>query len=124
MKNNLGYLGYLGFIGVLGLWMNSFVHIAFLLFFFFFTYANVIPDELFKENIKKSALNTFMLNMIINTLIIIVCSSISNFYQFISPSNNMMLFGIAAFTLNYVISILIFILTLMHYSHKEKRELE
>ena len=124
MKNKLGYLGYLGFIGILGMWMGSFAHSAFLVFFFFFTYAKVIPDELFKENIKKSALKAFIVNMTINTLIIIVCSSISNFYQFITPNSSMLFYGVASFVLNFVISILIFVFTLMFYGYKEKRALE
>ena len=123
-KNKLGYLGYLGFIGVLGLWMGSFAHIAFLIFFFFFTYSNVIPDELFKENIKKSALNAFKVNMIINTSIMILASIISIFHQFITPNSSMIFFGLFAFVLNYVISLLVFVFTLIHYGHKEKRELE
>lgn len=124
MKNKLGYLGFLGFIGVLGLWWRSFTHSAFLVFFFFFTYAKVIPDELFKENIKKSALNAFIVNMIINTVIMMAFTTSANLYQYTNPSSNMMFYGIAAFILNFVISILIFIFTLMSYAHKEKRLLE
>lgn len=124
MRNKLGYLGFLGLIGILGLWMGSFTHIAFLVFFFFFTYANVIPDELFKENIKKAALKAFIVSMVINTLIMIASSVISNYYQFTSPNSSIMLFVIAGFALNYVISILVFVFTLMYYGHIEKRELE
>jgi hypothetical protein len=93
-------------------------------FFFFFSYSRLIPDELFKENIKKSALNAFIINMIINTLIISVCTFISNRYQYIAPNNNMLLFGFAAFTINFVISILVFVFTLMIYAHKDRSVLE
>ncbi|WP_055668586.1 DUF3796 domain-containing protein [Desnuesiella massiliensis] len=124
MKNKLGYLGFLGVIGFLGLWMRSFFFSIFLIFFFFFTYAKVIPDELFKENVKKSALNAFIVNMIINAVIVIVCSSITNFYQLSTINSSMVLYGFAAFVLNFVISMLIFVLTLMIYGHKEKGVLE
>lgn len=124
MKNKLAYLGFLGFIGVLGLWMGSFAHTAFLVFFFFFTYRKAIPDELFMENIKKSALNAFIVNMVINTIILTVCSVISNYYQFTVPNNTMMFYAFAAFLVNFVISILTFVFTLMIYAHKEKTVLE
>lgn len=124
MKNKLGYLGFLGAIGILGLLMHSFFYSVFLIFFFFFTYAKVIPDELFKENVKKSALNAFIANMIINAVIVIVCSSITNFYQLSTPNSNMLLFSVVAFVLNFIISILTFVFTLMIYGHKEKVGLE
>lgn len=124
MKNKLAYLGFLGFIGVLGLYWRSFSHSIFLVFFFFFSYSKMIPDELFKENIKKSALSAFIVNMIINTVIMTICTLISNRYQYIEPNSSMMYFGFAAFVLNFVISILIFVVTLMLYAHKDKSVLE
>ena len=124
MKNKLGYLGFLGFIGVLGLFWGSFSHSIFLVFFFFFTYSKVIPDELFKENIKKAALSAFIVNMIISTLIMVVCTTISNIHQYVELNNIMLLYGFAAFVVNFTISILVFVFTLMFYAHKEKRILE
>jgi hypothetical protein len=120
----LSYLGFLGFIGILGLYWRSFSHSIFLVFFFFFSYAKMIPDELFKENIKKSALNAFIVNMIINTIIMTVCTVLSNRYQYIEPNSSMVLFGFAAFVINFVISILIFVFNLMIYAHKDKSVLE
>jgi cation transporter-like permease len=124
MKNKLGYLGFLGFIGVLGLASGAFSYSVFLVFFFFFTYSKVIPDELFKENIKKSALCAFIVNMIINTLIMLVCTTISISVQYVEPKYIMLLCCCAAFILNFVISILTFVFTLMYYGHKEKKGLE
>ncbi|MBU3130539.1 DUF3796 domain-containing protein [Clostridium tagluense] len=124
MKNKLGYLGFIGFIGVLGIFWGSFLHSIFLVFFFFFTYSKVIPDELFKENIKKAALSAFIVNMIINTLIMVVCTTITNIHQYVEPNNIMLLYGVAAFVVNFAISILVFVFTLMFYAHKEKSVLE
>ncbi len=124
MKNKLSYLGFLGFIGILGLYWHSFIHSTFLVFFFFFSYSRVIPDELFKENIKKAALTSFIVNIIISTLIIVVCTFISNRYQYIEPNSSMLLFSYAAFLLNFVISILTFVFTLMIYAHRDKGVLE
>ena len=124
MKNKLSYLGYLGIIGVIGLAMGSFVISTFLVFFFFFTYAKVVPDELFKENIKKSGLNAFIVNMIINAVILLVSTIITNFYHFTSPNSTMLIINFVAFTLSFVISILIFVFTLVYFDHKEKRSLE
>jgi hypothetical protein len=120
----LSYLGFLGFIGILGLYWRSFSHSIFLVFFFFFSYAKIIPDELFKENIKKSALSAFIVNMIINTIIMTVCTVLSNRYQYSEPNSSMVLFGFAAFVINFVISILIFVFNLMIYAHKDKSVLE
>ncbi|HYE09145.1 MAG TPA: DUF3796 domain-containing protein [Patescibacteria group bacterium] len=124
MKNKLGYLGFLGFIGILGLYWRSFTHSIFLVFFFFFTYTKMIPDELFKENIKKSALSAFIVNMTINTVIMTVCTIMTNLYHYNEPNSSMVFFGFAAFVLNFAISILIFVFTLMFYAHKEKSVLE
>ncbi|WML32600.1 DUF3796 domain-containing protein [Clostridium sp. OS1-26] len=124
MKNKLGYLGLLGTIGILGILIHSFFCSVFLVFFFFLTYAKVIPDELFKENVKKSALNAFTVNMMINAVIMVVCFSITNFYQFSTPNSSMLMFSVVAFVLNFIISILTFVFTLMIYGHKEKAGLE
>jgi len=124
MKNKLGYLGFLGFIGVLGIWWRSFTHSTFLIFFFFFTYSKIIPDELFKENIKKSALKAFIVNMIINIAIMGALTTITNLYQYTEINSNMIFYGFAAFVLNFVISLLTFVFTLMFYAHKEKGLLE
>jgi Na+/alanine symporter len=124
LKNKLGYLGFLGFVGILGLFWHSFIHSTFLVFFFFFTYANVIPDELFKVNIHKSALNAFIVNMVINMVIIAVSTTISNLYQFTEPDITVMYFVSAAFVLNFAISILVFVFSLMYLAHQEKSVLE
>lgn len=124
MKNKLGYLGFLGFVGIYGIFWRSFTHSAFLIFFFFFTYLDIIPDELFKENIKKSASNAFMVNMIISIVILGVCTTISNLYQYTEINGNMLFYGFVAFVLNFIISMLTFVFTLMHYAHKEKGLLE
>lgn len=124
MKNKLGYLGFLGFVGILGLYWGSFTHSIFLIFFFFFSYRNVIPDELFKENIKKSALVSFMVNMIFNIMILLIGSIISNFNHYDEPNMIMIFYTSIAFIINFIISISIFIFSLMYYSYREKRALE
>jgi cation transporter-like permease len=124
MKNKLAYLGFLGFIGILGLYWHSFIHSIFLVFFFFFSYSKIIPDELFKENIKKSALKAFIINMVFNTVILTICTFISNRYQYVSPNNSMLIFAFAAFVLNFAVSILIFVFTLMIYAHRDRSVLE
>lgn len=124
MKNKLGYLGFLGFVGILGLYWGSFTHSIFLIFFFFFSYRNMIPDELFKENIKKSALVSFMVNMIFNIMILMIGSIISNFNHYAEPNMIMIFYTSIAFIINFIISISIFIFSLMYYSYREKRALE
>lgn len=124
MKNKLGYLGFLGFIGLLGIWWGSFTYSSFLVFFFFFSYAKVIPDELFKENIKKSALSAFVVNSVINIVIIAALSIHTNLYQYTQVNSNSLLYGFTAFVLNFVVSILTFVFVLIQCRHKEKELLE
>ena len=123
MKNKISYLGYLGIIGVIGLIIRSFTHSIFLVFFFFFGYAEIIPDELFKKNVRKSGFKAFVVNMSINFLVIIA-SSISatqpnNFSQLEVTSAITV-----AFILNFIISILTFIINLKYLDYKEKQILE
>lgn len=124
MKNKLAYLGFLGFVGLLGLYWGSFTHTAFLVFFFFFSYSRIIPDELFKENIRKAGLLAFVVNMAINLVIMSITTYVANRYQFTEPDFQVMYFGYAAFILNFVISMLIFVFTLMRYAHQDRSVLE
>jgi hypothetical protein len=124
MKNKLAYLGFLGFIGLLGLYWGSFSHTAFLVFFFFFSYAKIIPDELFQENIRKAGLRAFVVNMEFNLIIMTVTTYVANRYQLTEPDFQVMYFGFAAFILNFVISMLVFVFTLMRYAHQDRSVLE
>ncbi|MCC0639397.1 MULTISPECIES: DUF3796 domain-containing protein [unclassified Clostridioides] len=62
--NKLGFLGFLGFLGLIGILYNGEIHtISFCAFFVFFRYFNIMPDELFKENLRKAATPAFFLTL-------------------------------------------------------------
>ncbi|MCC0782267.1 DUF3796 domain-containing protein [Clostridioides sp. ES-S-0108-01] len=62
--NKLGFLGFLGFLGIAGISYTGEIHtISFCAFFVFFRYFNIIPDELFKENLRKAATPAFFLTL-------------------------------------------------------------
>ena len=68
MNNKLGYLGILGLIGLLG-FTGNFCFFSFFGFFAYFRYFKVIPDELFKENVRKAATPSFFVSIIVTALI-------------------------------------------------------
>ena len=68
MKNRLGYLGLLGLCGVLGFAAHNYAYFGFFGFLYFFRYFAVIPDELFKENVKQAATPAFFVGMVIYVL--------------------------------------------------------
>lgn len=47
VRNPLSHLGCLGLVGLVGLWAGAPLLTVFLLFFFFFAYRSMTPDELF-----------------------------------------------------------------------------
>ena len=62
-KNPLSYLGWLGLIGIIGIYYMAPWMITFLLFFFFFTYSKMVPDELFWNNVRRAATKAFAVNI-------------------------------------------------------------
>jgi len=64
MTNKLGYMGFIGLLGLIGLNGNIYFF-SFFGFFVYFRYFKVIPDELFKENVRKAATPSFFMGVII-----------------------------------------------------------
>lgn len=69
MKNKLGYLGLLSILGFVGFRGNHYFF-GFFGFAVYFRYFKIIPDELFKDNIRKAATPSFFISIIINALFI------------------------------------------------------
>ena len=67
-NNKLGYLGFLGLIGLIG-FVGNFYFFGFFGFLVYFRYFSVIPDELFKKNVRKSASPSFFVSITISALI-------------------------------------------------------
>ncbi|ADY55447.1 hypothetical protein Sgly_1122 [Syntrophobotulus glycolicus DSM 8271] len=114
MKNKLAYLGFLGFIGFGGLIGGKANLFSFLPFLIFFSYINVIPDELFWENVKNSAFYAF----VVQTIISVIALTISTI---ITDTNLIVGVLIGGLSLNYGIGIFIFALSLSYYEHREKK---
>ncbi|OEF97166.1 DUF3796 domain-containing protein [Desulfuribacillus alkaliarsenatis] len=68
LNNKLGYLGLLGFIGLIGL-SGNYYFFGFFGFFVYFKYFKVIPDELFKENVRKAATPSFFVSIFVSVLV-------------------------------------------------------
>ena len=113
MKNKLAYLGFLGFIAIGGIVFREPPLYSFFAFFIFFSYANVIPDELFWENVKRSGLRAFIVQIFISSAALAVGSIMPNS----DMSAGIMIAGLA-FT--YSIGIVVFAWTLAYYERKEK----
>lgn len=65
MKNKLGYVGFLGLLGIAGFFAHNYVYFALFAFLYYLRYFWVIPDELFKENIRRAALPSFFTSMVL-----------------------------------------------------------
>jgi len=68
MNNKLGYLGFLSLIGFVGL-TGNYYFFSFFAFLVYFRYFKVIPDELFKENVRKAATPSFFVSITTTALI-------------------------------------------------------
>lgn len=65
IKNKLGLLGFLGLLGLLGFFTGNSSFYGFFSFFCFFIFSSVLPDELFKNNVKKAAKNAFFTSVLV-----------------------------------------------------------
>lgn len=68
MNNKLAYLGFLGLIGLVG-FAGNFYFFGFFGFLAYFRYFKVVPDELFKENIRRAATPSFFVSITTTTII-------------------------------------------------------
>ena len=91
-----------------------------LVYFLFFLYRNTPMDELFILDIRKAGLRAFIVNIILNsiTIVYIVITENSN----IRPENLTTI--IRMFAVTYLITFLVFTLTLLYFQKSEKRSLK
>lgn len=104
MKNKLSLLGLFGLLGLLGLITDNPGFYGFFGFFGFFGFANVLPDEMFKNNVNRAAKNAFFAGLIIYPIIVVIGAFTS--------------FPIAysiGFAVNLAIQILVFSISLSIY---------
>ena len=103
--NPISYLGWLGIVGVIGINTGDFMLQLFLIYFIFFTYRNMPADELFWLNIRKSATRAFILEIILNSVMIILIT-------------------IRGFGIIFLIALLFFIVMLAWYGKQERKSVE
>ena len=65
MKNKLGYIGFLGLLGTVGFFAHNNVYFALFAFLYYLRYFWVIPDELFKENVRMAASPSFFTSLVL-----------------------------------------------------------
>lgn len=109
-KNPLGFLGFLGFLGILSFITQHWPYLWFFAFFNFFRFFWVIPDELFMENVKKSATPAFFTSLILYVLTV----ALRVFYD----SNDIYM---ACLVICFAASFLVFFVLLAVYSFRERR---
>lgn len=111
MKNKFGYFGLLGLLGILGIITDNRAFLGFFGFLVYFKYFAVIPDELFKENIKKAATPAFFISVIVSAATIILTAIIEQ--------NLILSMGLLT---GFTVSMLVFTILLMKYEYEESRQ--
>lgn len=111
--NSLGLLSLLAVIAVLGLLTDNKGWFGFLGFLYYLRYFQVIPDEFFLENVRKTATLAFFTGMLSLVVYVFVCS---------------LLFGTAqaapmAFALSFATSAIVFSIALTICEWREMKGL-
>lgn len=140
-KNPLSYLGWLGLLGVFGLGFAP-IMIPFLICFVFFSYRNVITDELFWENVRRSGTRAFVSALIFDVVICVFAYgrglAVSyrfgdEFFRPIIEGNKItvwmysyaqMALLFLAFFVSMLLMVLVFFVSMMCVRRHEKRSLE
>jgi hypothetical protein len=110
MKNPLGYLGFLGLFGILSFILHHWPYLFFFAFFIFFRFFWVIPDELFRENVKKSATPAFFTSLVLYILTVA--------FRMIYNSNVLYM---AFLVVCFAASFLVFFILLAFYTFRERQ---
>lgn len=147
MKNKLAYLGFLGFLGIFGLWSGAYAFVPFVLCFFFFTYANMECDELFILNLRRAGLWSATASLILQGILLcftvwrnmtqapvdMELSAYETLVLTAAAGDTVTLPGffflsmhllIAYFSIIFMLSLCIFMFSLLYFSKREKRAVE
>lgn len=140
-SNPLSYLGWLGVLGIIGLICVPTL-IPFLICFTFFSYTNMIADELFWSNVRTSAGRAFWVGFIFDTVVMVGLVMRGLFigsklpYTEMIPQNGATTitmsvfnygtytFTFLAFVLNMIIMLLTFSISMLRLRKQEKLSLE
>lgn len=80
-------------------------------FFVYFKYFTVIPDELFKDNVKKAATPAFFISVMITAIAIVLTALFKN--------NLVLSLGLL---IGFIVSMIVFTILLMTYEFIESRQ--
>ena len=119
--NPISYLGWVGIVGVIGINTGDFMLQLFLIYFIFFTYRNMPADELFWLNIRISATRAFILEIILNSVMIILITILEK-YNISSSAIRISI--IRGFGIIFLIALLFFIVMLAWYGKQERKSVE
>lgn len=111
MKNKLGFLGFLGLLGFLGFFTENKTYIFFFTFLIYFRYFKVIPDELFKENVRRAATPAFFTGV----AIFVITSGLTAF----SIST---LYYVTGLVIGFAVSFMVFTIIMASLEIKERSE--
>ncbi len=104
MNNKLRYVGFLGLLGI----AHNYVYFALFSFLYYLRYFWVIPDELFKENIRRAAAPSFFTSMVLYAITV----ALSAFHV----STLIFVIGLVA---NFVVPFILFTILLTSFEMKE-----
>lgn len=108
-RNALGWMGFVSLLAILGFLTENKGYFGFLGFVYYFRYFKVVADELFLENIQKSATIAFFCGLIATLLLIPI-------KIFIATE----LGSEVVFAAGFVVSLLIFTMQLTYREYKEQ----
>lgn len=118
--NPLSYLGWLGIVGIIGVNTGDFLLQLFLGYFLFFVYRNVPADELFWLDVRKAGTRAFIMNIILNSVMIVAIVVMENSGVPTTMSSTI----IKGFGVVYLTCLMYFIMTLKHFEKQEKKSVE
>lgn len=122
--NPISYLGWLGIVGVIGINTGDFMLQLFLICFIFLTYRNMPADELFWLNIRKSATRAFILEIILNSVMIILITILEKYNISSAITSAIRISIIRGFGIIFLIALLFFIVMLAWYGKQERKSVE
>lgn len=109
--NKFGFLSMIGLLGIFGIVTENRGFLGFFGYVHFIRYFTVIPDELFKDNIRNAGCNGFFAGIGVSTIFLAICLIIkkSALFQL-------------AFLSGFIVSMFVFSITLVYYEYKEQSQ--
>lgn len=110
MKNKLGFLSLLGFLGIIGIITEDRTYLSFFAFFVFFRYFFVIPDELFRLNVRRAASPAFFTGVAVQAATVAVNA--------VTKDDSFLIAGLG---MSFAVSMFVFIILLVIAEFKEQK---